>query len=370
MRRNRWIWGLVLAGLAATFAIVHVLGDESKAMAEPAVTINAPAVVALSGIPGSTTTDVVIAKPGSSEPPATVATFEHLPEAVIRGALVPSSQAIVVVADTLPLRERSWAASLLWIEPGAAPRHLVDRVYHASKPLVTQTGRVFVQRGAAGPIVADNFMRVDDLRVDEVDPASGNTRTLLQCKGYETHLAGALDNELIIYRVGPGGADLVAVDINTAAMRIIVPSWPSMARDFSIDETSRAVILQQLDPGPPRRWVVEHVDASTGKRSVLAASQHRDMVPYAWPDGGVLVNPSERRGPALLRSNVKVQKLDGPGVFWLRGTSPDQAWVTGSWSVPGSLPIGVVVRASDGATLRVPAREGHRVDVLGVKGGA
>lgn len=384
MRRHFWIWGLIgLGALAATLGF-WVGSDESVARADTGVTkadkpsvIDAPPVLMLSGVPGQTRTDVVVASPGSTDLPSVLASVEHVPEAVVRGAVLPGGSSVVVVADTIPARELSWAASLLMVEPAKAPRSLTDRVYHASRPLVTPDGRVFVQRGSAGAIVSNTGqsapLRVDDLTIDEVDPSSGSTRSILHWKGYETHLAGALDHELIVYRVGPQGADLVAVHMDTAKVRVVVPSWPPMARDFSVDETQRAVVVQQLDPGPPRRWVVEQVSLASGVRRLLASSPHRDMVPYAWPDGGVLVNPADRRGPRVVSSSIsgiQLGGLAGSGVLWLRATSTDRAWITGSWAVPGSLPVGVVVRASDGRVLTVPSQEGHRVDVLGVVGGA
>jgi hypothetical protein len=376
MRRYRWMWGL--AGFAVLAATVGIqLGNDehiARAATDKVKAITTPRVVMLSGIPGESRTDVVMASPGSATKPTVVASLEHIPEAVVRGVLVPGGGAVVVVADTIPAREPSWAASLLWIEPGQPPRQLVDRVYHASKPLVTQAGRIFVQRGSAGsaPPPSGNVaqLRVDDLSVEEVDPASGTTRTLLTWQGYETHLAGFLDNELIVYRVGPNGADLIALHMDTAQLRVIVPSWPSMARDFSVDEAGRALIVQQLDPGPPRQWVVERVDLATGQRRSVTSSRYLDLVPYAWPDGSILFNPPDRRGPRMLSSAVKVDKLDGPGVLWLRVTSPDRSWIVGSWSVPGVLPVGVIVRTSDGTVVPVPRREDHRVDVLGVVGGA
>lgn len=359
---------LLLAGLGTT-AWLHDDDRVANAATGADTVVNTPRVVMLSGIPGSTTTDVVTAGAGSGDTPAVLATIEHLPEAVVRGALLPDGT-VVVVADTVPMRERSWAASLLRVEPGRPPRALVDRVYHASRPLVTGVGRLFVQRGKLGSTpTSSSALRVDDLTVEEVDPSSGSTREIMSWQGYETHLAGSLDREILVYRVGPKGADLVATDMDTGQVRVVIPSWPGMARDFSVDEQGRELVVQQLDEGPPRRWVVERVALDTGHRRVLASSEHRDLVPYAWPGGGTLVNPEDRRGPKLLSTGGRVDKPDGAGVLWLRGASPDRAWLFGSWSLPGQLPEGVVVRVADGKVVRIPRVEGHRVDVLGLQGG-
>jgi hypothetical protein len=374
MRTSRWLLGL--AGLALLASVgLHVGKKEPVARAgtDPAPVV-APRVLMLSGQPGATRTEVMVASPGTNVAPKSLASLDHVPGAVVKGAVLPGGSSAVVVADTLPAREVSWAASLLLVEPGLPPRQLVDRVYHASRPLVSSDGRVFVQRGTAGSDVSKYgqklAMRVDDLSVDEVDLSSASTRTILSWQGYETHLAGQLDHEIIVYRVGPLGADLVAVHMDTAQVRVVISSWPPMARDFSVDEPGRGIVAQQLDDGPPRQWVVQHVSLDTGARRTLAASTHRDLVPYVFPDGAVLVNPADRRGPRMLPSSLGVKGLDGPGVMWLRTTSPDRAWVTGTWAVPGTLPVGIVVRASDGKVLRVPSVEGHRVDVIGVVGGA
>jgi dipeptidyl aminopeptidase/acylaminoacyl peptidase len=374
MRTSRWLLGL--AGLALLASVGLHLGKKepvARAGTDPAPVV-APRVVMLSGQPGSTRTEVMVASPGTNVAPQAFASLDHLPGAIVKGAVLPGGSTAVVVADTLPARELSWAASLLLVEPGLPPRQLVDRVYHASRPLVSSDGRVFVQRGTAGSDGSKDgqklALRVDELAVDEVDLSSGSTRTILSWQGHETHLAGQLDHEIIVYRVGPQGADLVAVHMDTAHVRVVVPSWPPMARDFSVDESGRGIVAQQLDDGPPRQWVVQHVSLDTGARRTLASSTHRDLVPYVFPDGAVLVNPPDRRGPSMLSSPIGVKGLGGPGVMWLRTTSPDRNWITGTWAVPGTLPVGIVVRASDGKVLRVPSVEGHRVDVIGVVGGA
>lgn len=319
----------------------------------------------LSGVPGDTSTELVFA--GGNAPTEIVATFAHLPEAVVRGGVLPGSQTVVVVADTLAVRERSWASSLLALEPKRPVRVLADGVFHASRPHVTASGRVFVQRGQAGPPLAAN-LRVDALKVDEIDPASGAARTIHTWQGYETHIAGSLGDELFLYRVGPQGADLVAVQLDTGNTRVIVASWPGMARDFSVDAVGRAIVAQQLDAGPPRRWVVERVDSYTGARTVLASSVHRDLVPFVWPGGRVMVNPERGSGPLVLGSSIALRAPAG-ATLWLRSTSPDGAWLAGLWTRPSGLPAAVQVRVSDGAVVPIPQREGRRVEVLGFVGG-
>ncbi|HQB43746.1 MAG TPA: hypothetical protein PLV85_09080, partial [Polyangiaceae bacterium] len=132
MRIGRWIPCLVGLVLAAGIGFV-VHDDESIAKAEPQpAPIVAPRVLMLSGHPGSTQTQLMVASAGTNDTPKAIATLDHIPEAVVKGALLPGGNAALVIADTIPSRELSWAASLMIIEKGQPPRKLVEGVYHAS----------------------------------------------------------------------------------------------------------------------------------------------------------------------------------------------------------------------------------------------
>src|SRR5258707_1250375 len=90
--------------------------------------------------------DVVVAGPAGL---TTVARVEHLPEASLRGALGPGGL-VLVAADRAPGRDRSFSSSLMRVEAGKPVVELCDRLMHASRPLVTPAGRVFVERGQKG----------------------------------------------------------------------------------------------------------------------------------------------------------------------------------------------------------------------------
>ena len=104
MRIGRWIPCLVGLVLAAGIGFV-VHDDESIAKAEPQpAPIVAPRVLMLSGHPGSTQTQLMVASAGTNDTPKAIATLDHIPEAVVKGALLPGGNAALVIADTIPSR--------------------------------------------------------------------------------------------------------------------------------------------------------------------------------------------------------------------------------------------------------------------------
>ncbi len=376
MRKSALVWGLALAAAAGGLLAFAPGSSPQLARADvpAAQPVDAPDVIVLSGVPGASSTDVLRVTPGSAGPPTRLGTVEHREDAVVRGAVVPGSGIVLVVADTHPARDLSWAASLIAVAPGAAARELCDRVYHATRPLVTASGRVFVQRGregAAAPLSGGKALyRVDPLSIDEVDPASGAKRVVYQWTGFETHLAGELDGELIVYRVGPQGADLVGVQPDSGQVRVIVPSWPAFARDFSIDTAGRALVVQQLDPGGSRGWVAEQVDLHSGAVRALTAPQKLDLMPHAWPGGAVLVHAGADRASVVLGPSSSVRSRVAGGPLWIRSQSIDGAWLAGLRMIPGRLPEAVVVRAGDTRVVQLPRSERARVDIAGFAGGA
>ena len=86
------------------------------------------------------------------------------------------------------------------MEPGQPAVTLCDRVFHASTPLVTSDGRVFVERGRAGP-TAEGRLRVDELTIDEVMAQGARVVWRVLAELHRAHLAGVSGRELILYRV-------------------------------------------------------------------------------------------------------------------------------------------------------------------------
>jgi len=377
MRSRRFLLpaGAALLG-AAALALPGLRRDAPHVALQPAFAGDpraaaGPAVALLATPPGGAHTSLYVVRPGEAAATlAPVATLTHLEGAAVRGAVVPGSDVVVVAADTAPTRDASFAASLFRIAPHQPPQLLCDRVVHASRPLVTAAGRVFVSRGAAGP-PAGGAMRVDDLSVDEIDPATGAARTVHAFSGYLTFLAGARGAEIFVYRIGAGGADLAGVDADTGAARVITPLLP-FARDFSIDEAAGAVVFQERDEQDRSVWTVDRVDLATGARTRLHRSASMSLAPFAWPGGGVALSTNGRAGLALLGGAGRLQPAPlGEGVDFVRAASAGGAWVAALHPVAGRLPVPFAVDTRTGAAAALAAPPGARVEIAGfVNGGA
>jgi hypothetical protein len=191
----------------------------------------------------------------------------HLPDATVKIARL-SSGAVAAVADRVPARDRSWGASLLFAahttEGARDPVELCDRVFHASRPLVLPTGELAVERGRAGPELPGRI-RVDELTVDAVDPKSGAARTLYATTGFEAHLAAVAGNELVVYLVQPDATSLRAIDVTSGRERIVVPSLPPWAHDFSIE--NGALLVHNRDDVRHELQTIERIDLSNGNRT-------------------------------------------------------------------------------------------------------
>jgi len=202
MRKPAWLWGCTVAVPLVLWGAFGAPTETNVARAEVPSVPSAPDLVVVAGVPQARSSDVyrLAGSPGAT--PQRIGTIEHEPGAVVRGRLLPGSDKVLVIADVRPDREVSWAASLLLVAPGAPTEHLCDRVYHATRPLVTASGRVFVQRGRAGrePVAVEGKaqMRVDELTIDEVDPATGQARTVHSGAGFGAQLAGERAGELIL----------------------------------------------------------------------------------------------------------------------------------------------------------------------------
>lgn len=193
-----------------------------------------------------------------------------LPDATVKTARLPTG-AVVAVADRAPTPDRSWAASLLVADGAHAPLALCDRVFHASRPLPLPTGEVAVERGRAGPSLPGRI-RLDELTIDAVDPgpgpATGAARTLYSAVGFEAHLAAVAGHELIVYLIQPDVASLRAIDWSTGGERVIVPSLPGWAHDFSVEDG--ALVVHNRDDVRPELQTLERIDLANGNRTRLA----------------------------------------------------------------------------------------------------
>jgi hypothetical protein len=197
------------------------------------------------------------------------ATFEHLPDGSVKGRML--GKTAFVVADRVPMRDRSFSGVLLRVDDKVT--ELCDRVFHASTPLVTDDGRIFVERGRPGR-EREGELRVDDLTIDEIGKGS-----IFSTKGYTTHLAGMFGRELIVYFVAPEGASLIAIDIDSRRNRQISRIAP-FARDFHVDGNDLIFANRTED----KRWAIEKLDLRTGASKRLVVTEDQVLAPH--PFGG------------------------------------------------------------------------------------
>jgi hypothetical protein len=215
-----------------------------------------------------------------------IAGVPHAPDAVVRSDVLRSG-AVVVVAD----REgppSDWSSSLHRVDPSGKIALLATGLYHASRPLASVDGAVYVERGANGPWpdrdeAARGRLRTDPLHIDAIDPFSGAARTLYTWTGYTLHLAGELAGELIVYRVAFEGADLVAIDRVSGRSRLVTALVP-FARDFLVDEKRGALVMSNRDEHDSHLWVIDRIDLATGFRTRLTSARDETPSPLGFVD--------------------------------------------------------------------------------------
>jgi len=296
-----------------------------------------PRVALLATDPQGDDTELYFVAADAPLPPA-VASFNHLEGASVQAAVVPGTDTVVAVADREPARDASFASGLVRLAPGAPPWWLINRVVVASRPLVTADGKIFVTRGNAGADRGDDY-RIDSFTVDEIDLESGRPRMVHATGGYLVHLAGAWRGDLLLYRVAPEGADLVAQPIAGGTPRVLLPSLPPYARDFTVDPAG-GLLFQNL---AGRRWVVERLDLAARVAVPIFMKSEVAAAPQLWPDGRLSL-AADRRVVAL---------------------SADRRHAAVIVSGPGGRPVPLVVDVSTGVGRELPSPEGRRVTLAG-----
>lgn len=359
----------LLLGLGASCVAVALAfaaaGPEGATPAHAAAPpeVRGPRVAVLATFPGAEHTSLYLVQAGGGADPAPVATFAHLPDAAVRAAVVPGTPYVLATADTTPSRDASFNASLFRLQPHAPPEALVSGVVHASRPLVTPAGRVFVSRGRAGTEI-EGQLRVDPLTVDEIDLATGNTRAVHAEHGHLLFLAGAAGKEIILYRVLPDHADIVAVDPDSGAVRSIVKDLPPFARDFSMDAHGEKLVFQGRHETNSRTWTIDEIDLASGRARRLFSSPNMNLAPAVLPSGGVLYNPPGR-GLSTLDAEARIAGPLGPGVDLVAATTADSRWIAALHTQPSALPVPFLVDTETGAAAVLPAPRGSRVAVAG-----
>lgn len=352
--------------LGITLAIALAADHDNaapSAQAADIATLDAPRAVILATHPGAELTSVFFVDSRGSTHLAPVATFGHLPDATVRAIVIPGKNEVVATADTTPTQDASFNASLFYLRPHSPPERFVDRVVHAGTPLVTAAGRVFVSRGEPGKYV-DGQMRVDALTIDEIDLPTGKSKTVYQTNGYLLFLAGALGDEIVLYRIVPGQADIIAVDLNTGKERFIQKNIAPFARDFSIDPSSQTLVFQNRHETDSSTWVVDRVGIKTGKSQRLFSSSSMTLAPFALPQGGVLFNPPGH-GLSALDGQVSISGPLGAGVDVVAAVTNDGRYLAALHTLPSAFAVPFVVDTQRGTTRVLPAPANTRVVVAG-----
>jgi hypothetical protein len=319
----------------------------------------APHRLAVLSTPGNgSETFLHISEDGRSLPPP-AARLHHLRDAAVQGAVLPDS-AVLVIADYERGRDRSFGSALFRLQPNAEPVLLCDRVAFASRPLVTPDGRVFVQRGEMGP-AAGGIMRVDSLSLDEVAPLTGAVRPFWRGKGYIAYLAGSFGNDLVVYHVAPAGARLVLVDRESGSEKVLLPSLPPFATDFSVTEAGD-LVFQNRDKQRADVWVIERLRLGSGEQDHFQESSSTSMAPRAWPHGEVTLN-----GPGgLKRAGASPSSRTPQGLVDLRAFAADGTVAASLVFTPGTSAPDVVLLEPGGAELsRIVAPPQTRLEVAG-----
>lgn len=276
------------------------------------------------------------------------------PDETFRAIALPGSRSVAVVRVPALTRDLSFASSLTIVSPGQSERTLATNVVRASRPVLVGQ-RLFVERGVAGALSPDAF-RVDTLTITEVAVTSGRVRTVFETKGFWAHLAGVFEHELVLYVAGPEGARLLAVHVDTLAVRTLVASLPALAHDFTIDTAKKAVLFSIAEPGV-ERWFVERVELLTGRRERLAEGDTVALLPTVLPSGvaysagpGLGLRWAEREGVALPSHGAGFERVRviTEGLIFVRHEVPGDAptvyalSVKDSRPVPLTLPSGIV----------------------------
>jgi hypothetical protein len=354
-------------------AVVFVFGALAVALAArpaPAVEPAAPALAVLvtRGLAPESTLHLLRAGDAELGPP--LARIGHLPDGAVRGRRLPDGR-VLVAAERRPVRDRSWSGALLLVEPGGAVRELCDRVDHASRPFVTRSGRVFVQRGRPGP-AREGELRSDELSLDEVDLATGRTRQVFAAAGFVALLAGETPaGELVVYLVdgrAGGGAALLAVSPESGAARPLLAALPAFARDFS--QAGARLVYGNRDAALRGRWVVEELDLATGAQRRLHAAAEQRLAPHLLPDGDVALASGGGEAGGLFTVGGRLRAPLGPGLDVVR-----MAAATGHlalWHYPpgGGGPDLVLTDAEARPLARIAGRDGVRLEPVGFVEGA
>jgi hypothetical protein len=357
---------LAVATALLAFAPVALRRSPAAASPPPQLPFVEIAVVATPHAADARASDVrMVAIDSLGTRETTWATLRHAPGAVVRGDVMrDGARAVVVAADEEGARDSDFGAAV-WRVDASGARAIARGVYHASRPLASVDGRVYVQRGASGAWPsADEAkrgkLRTDALSIDAID-ASG-AHAIYTWSGYTLHIAGESGGEIIVYRVAYDGADIVAIDRTSGALRKIADVMP-FARDFSIDRG--ALWMSNRDSNDANLWIIARLDLATGVLARIASERGESLAPFAMPNGSVAWTASGRRGLVVgaLASSARSLAPLGAGYDAVTAVSGDSAWATIA-HVGSGYDQFAAVHVASGTPVRLTTKD-ERVTVLG-----
>jgi hypothetical protein len=340
-------------------------------------------VVLLRGAPDADRTRVVLQRADGQGPPAVLGSFPHLASSARHAALLPGGArpvVLAVAADREAPRGGSFHSALFRVDPATgATTRLCGEVADHSRPLVTARGAVLVQRGADGddptPASRQLVERADDLRLDAIDPVSGEARTVWSGRGQLAYLATALrDDEVLVYLLSGPRASLVRLDARTGDSTVLHPDVP-LARDFSYDAARDEVAFARaLAPGAYEVATVRAHDPAPAAITPRwrAASDH--LMPRVLRDGTIGLSLPGDHGLAWLARGSGAQSTPttaaprGDGSDALLAESADGRWIALRHTTERDESL--LVGARRGGTAYVIASPDEVVEFVGFVGGA
>ncbi|CAN5155712.1 hypothetical protein BH09MYX1_BH09MYX1_30310 [soil metagenome] len=355
--------GAVLFG--AGWACLH---REATAESPVNVTDATALVLATAHDDGATSTDVrrvVIRADGVRT--TTLGTIAHPPGAVVRGD--SRGARIAVVADDALAADRGehdWG-SLLYQIGTAGPHAVASGVGHAGRPLVSEDGLVYVERGTRGPVPTDEAAREGHLREDAISITAvdddGNLRNVYSANGYALHLCGEDGAELVVYRVRFGGAALLAIDRANGKSRVITEVAP-FARDFTVDRARHALVFSNRDSVDEHRWILARVDLESGSTTELQAEVDSAPAPFALERGGFAFSAAARGG--LTFDGAAPVAPTGAGFGAVQAESRGGAWLLVA-HVGSGYDETIALHRATTRVIRLTTRD-ERIDAIGFDG--
>ena len=219
-----------------------------------------------------------------------VARVDLAPGSPLDGVLLPG-RVVAAVGVQQPRGDLSFAGRLFKLVPGQPARVLCEGVVYGSRPVVSPEGRLFVARGEAGP-QTEGALRVDTLHVDEVDPATGRTRTVVSTRGFMVVIAGVVGRELVVAELGPDGTRLLLVHADTLGQRELT-RFQVTPYDAVVDAPRKRVLFTRDDADGFR---VDAVSVTDGATATLAHGRELAMLPAVLADGRVVISAGPGAG--------------------------------------------------------------------------